>query len=180
MGASRPQVVEHAESPHQRGQRILSGAVAPVLNNVPASRDRRCSPVSADQIASWLCVSSCSTAILTQAADEPILEKNFPACRARDGTECLAFLRRRVTCSRIVDAADREFMLDSEVKACGPAKCFERNDPGASIVAVADVRSLRDRSRRPSKTVPTRRFDLRVGLICAAAGRHRAHAQARS
>ncbi|HYN45286.1 MAG TPA: NAD(P)-binding domain-containing protein, partial [Allosphingosinicella sp.] len=74
-------------------------------------------------------------------ADEPILDKKFAGLPgARSVIEWLAFLRRRVTVLNELSMLQmREFMLDSEVRACPSGEIvFERNDPGASLYAIAD------------------------------------------
>jgi len=74
-------------------------------------------------------------------ADEPILEKKFQVLPgSRTVTEWLAFFRRRVTVLNELSMLQmREFMLDSEPRAYRAGEIvFEKNDPGASIFAVAD------------------------------------------
>ena len=74
-------------------------------------------------------------------ADEPILEKKFAVLPGtRTVTEWLAFFRRRVTVLNELSMLQmREFMLDSEPRAYRAGEIvFERNDPGASLFAVAD------------------------------------------
>lgn len=109
-------------------------------------------------------------------ADEPILEKKFAELPgARSVTEWLAFLRRRVTVLNELSMLQmREFMLDSEVRACSAGEIvFERNDPGASIVAVADGSlSVEIDPADPSKTVPILRGSI-VGEVGLISGRKR-------
>jgi cGMP-dependent protein kinase 2 len=74
-------------------------------------------------------------------ADEPILEKKFQVLPgSRSVTEWLAFFRRRVgVLNELSMLQMREFMLDSEPRAYRAGEIvFEKNDPGASIFAVAD------------------------------------------
>ncbi len=106
-------------------------------------------------------------------ADEPILEKKFAALPgSRSVTEWLAFLRRRVTMLGELSMLQmREFMLDSEVRACGPGEIvFERNDPGASIFAVADGSLAVEIG--PDKTVPIPKGSI-VGEVGLISGRKR-------
>jgi thioredoxin reductase/CRP-like cAMP-binding protein/Fe-S-cluster-containing hydrogenase component 2 len=109
-------------------------------------------------------------------ADEPILEKKFAGLPgARSVTEWLAFLRRRVTVLNELSMLQmREFMLDSEVRAMGAGEVvFERNDPGASIVAIADGSLLVEvDAKDPSVTVPIARGSI-VGEVGLISGRKR-------
>ena len=84
-------------------------------------------------------------------ADEPILEKKFSVLPGqRSVAEWLAFLRRRVgILGELSMLQMREFMLDSEPRLYRAGEViFERNDPGASLFAIADgSRAGRDRSQ---------------------------------
>jgi thioredoxin reductase/CRP-like cAMP-binding protein/Fe-S-cluster-containing hydrogenase component 2 len=109
-------------------------------------------------------------------ADEPILETKFAVLPgARSVTEWLAFLRRRVTILNELSMLQmREFMLDSEPRAYRAGEIvFERNEPGASLFAIADGSLLveldaKDRSR----TVPIARGSI-VGEVGLISGRKR-------
>ncbi|HEY5711714.1 MAG TPA: cyclic nucleotide-binding domain-containing protein, partial [Allosphingosinicella sp.] len=109
-------------------------------------------------------------------ADEPILEKKFSVLPGqRTVTEWLAFLRRRVTILNELSMLQmREFMLDSEPLACrADDRIFERNDPGASLFAVADGSLLVEIDPDdPSKTVPIPRGSI-VGEVGLISGRKR-------
>lgn len=109
-------------------------------------------------------------------ADEPILEKKFADLPgARSVTEWLAFLRRRVTVLNELSMLQmREFMLDSEVRACPAGEIvFERNDPGASLYAVADGSlAVEVDPQDPSKTVPIACGSI-VGEVGLISGRKR-------
>ena len=109
-------------------------------------------------------------------ADEPILEKKFAALPgSRSVTEWLAFLRRRVTILNELSMLQmREFMLDSEPRAHGSGEImFERNEPGASLFAVADGSlSVQIDPKDPSKTVPIAKGSI-VGEVGLISGRKR-------
>ena len=104
-------------------------------------------------------------------ADEPILEKKFAQLPGqRSVNEWLAFLRRRVgVLSELSMLQMREFMLDSEPRLYGAGEViFERNDPGASLFAIADGSVLVEvDARDPSKRVriPQGSIVGEVGLI---------------
>ncbi len=109
-------------------------------------------------------------------ADEPILEKKLAILPgARSVTEWLAFLRRRVTILNELSMLQmREFMLDSEPRAFAKGEVvFERNSPGASIVAIADGSLVVEIDPKdPSKTVPLPRGSI-VGEVGLISGRKR-------
>jgi cGMP-dependent protein kinase 2 len=104
-------------------------------------------------------------------ADEPILEKKFAALPgARSVTEWLAFLRRRVTILNELSMLQmREFMLDSEPRAHGAGEViFQRNDPGASLFAIADgslAVEIDPRDTSNTVPIPTGSIVGEVGLI---------------
>lgn len=104
-------------------------------------------------------------------ADEPILEKKFSHLPGqRSVAEWLAFLRRRVgILGELSMLQMREFMLDSEPRLYGAGEViFERNDPGASLFAIADGSVLVEIDPRdPSKSVrlPQGSIVGEVGLI---------------
>jgi len=104
-------------------------------------------------------------------ADEPILEKKFSVLPGqRSVTEWLAFLRRRVTILNELSMLQmREFMLDSEPRAYRSGEIvFQRNDPGASLFAVADGSLLVEVDPAdPSRTVKIGQGSIagEVGLI---------------
>ncbi len=109
-------------------------------------------------------------------ADEPILEQKFAALPgARSVTEWLAFLRRRVTILNDLSMLQmREFMLDSEPRAYRSGDVvFQRNEPGASLFAIADGSLLVEIDPNdPSKTVPIERGSI-VGEVGLISGRKR-------
>ncbi|HYI49754.1 MAG TPA: cyclic nucleotide-binding domain-containing protein [Allosphingosinicella sp.] len=109
-------------------------------------------------------------------ADEPILEKKFAVLPgARTVTEWLAFLRRRVTILNELSMLQmREFMLDSEPRAYRAGDLvFQRNEPGASLFAVADGSLLVELDAKdPSQTVPIARGSI-VGEVGLISGRKR-------
>ncbi|MEA3045992.1 MAG: hypothetical protein QOJ53_324 [Sphingomonadales bacterium] len=109
-------------------------------------------------------------------ADEPILEKKLAVLPgARSVSEWLAFLRRRVTMLNELSMLQmREFMLDSEPRAYQAGEIvFERNDPGASLFAVADGSlAVEVDPKDPSRTVPIARGSI-VGEIGLISGRKR-------
>ena len=109
-------------------------------------------------------------------ADEPILDKKFSVLPgARSVTEWLAFLRRRVTILNELSMLQmREFMLDSEPRAYRAGEVlFERNEPGASLFAIADGSVLvQIDPADPSKTVPIPQGSI-VGEVGLISGRKR-------
>ncbi len=109
-------------------------------------------------------------------ADEPILEKKFSVLPgARSVVEWLAFLRRRVTILNDLSMLQmREFMLDSEPRLYRAGEIvFERNDPGASLFAIADGSlAVEIEPDDPSKTVPIPRGSI-VGEVGLISGRKR-------
>ena len=109
-------------------------------------------------------------------ADEPILEKKFSVLPgARSVIEWLAFLRRRVTILNDLSMLQmREFMLDSEPRLYRTGEVvFERNDPGASLFAVADGSlAVEIDPNDPSKTVPIAKGSI-VGEVGLISGRKR-------
>ncbi|MBX3561589.1 MAG: cyclic nucleotide-binding domain-containing protein [Sphingomonas sp.] len=109
-------------------------------------------------------------------ADEPILEQKFAALPgARSVTEWLAFLRRRVTILNDLSMLQmREFLLDSEPRAYRAGDVvFQRNEPGASLFAIADGSLLVEIDPNdPSKTVPIERGSI-VGEVGLISGRKR-------
>jgi thioredoxin reductase/CRP-like cAMP-binding protein/Fe-S-cluster-containing hydrogenase component 2 len=109
-------------------------------------------------------------------ADEPILEQKFSVLPgARSVTEWLAFLRRRVTILNELSMLQmREFMLDSEARAYRAGEIiFERNDPGASLFAVADGSlAVEIDPHDPSKTVSIAKGSI-VGEVGLISGRKR-------
>jgi CRP-like cAMP-binding protein/thioredoxin reductase/Fe-S-cluster-containing hydrogenase component 2 len=109
-------------------------------------------------------------------ADEPILEKKFSVLPgSRSVTEWLSFLRRRVTILNEMSMLQmREFMLDSEPRAYRAGEVlFERNDPGASLFAIADGSVLvQVDPADPSKTVPIPQGSI-VGEVGLISGRKR-------
>ena len=109
-------------------------------------------------------------------ADEPILDKKFGVLPgARSVTEWLAFLRRRVTILRELSMLQmREFMLDSEPRAYRAGDIlFQRNEPGASLFAIADGSLLVEIDPNdPSKTVPIPQGSI-VGEVGLISGRKR-------
>ena len=111
-----------------------------------------------------------------QPADQPILEKKFEILPgARSVTEWLAFLRRRVTILNDLSMLQmREFMLDSEPRAYRAGEIvFERNEPGASLFAIADGSLLVEIDPNdPSKTVSIPQGSI-VGEVGLISGRKR-------
>jgi cGMP-dependent protein kinase 2 len=109
-------------------------------------------------------------------ADEPILEAKFADLPGhRSVTEWLAFLRRRVTILNELSMLQmREFMLDSEARAYSEGEIlFERNDPGASLFAIADGSVLvQVHPTDPSITVPIPQGSI-VGEVGLISGRKR-------
>ncbi|HEX8645250.1 MAG TPA: NAD(P)-binding domain-containing protein, partial [Allosphingosinicella sp.] len=109
-------------------------------------------------------------------ADEPILEKKFaPLPGARSVTEWLAFFRRRVSVLNDLSMLQmREFMLDSEPIASREGDViFERNDPGASLFAIADGSlAVEIDPSDPSRTVPIPQGTI-VGEVGLISGRKR-------
>jgi CRP-like cAMP-binding protein/thioredoxin reductase/Fe-S-cluster-containing hydrogenase component 2 len=109
-------------------------------------------------------------------ADEPILEEKFSVLPgSRSVTEWLAFLRRRVSILNDLSMLQmREFMLDSEPRAYRAGDVvFRRNEPGASLFAIADGSLLVEIDPDdPSKTVPIERGSI-VGEVGLISGRKR-------
>ncbi|MDQ4087419.1 MAG: NAD(P)-binding domain-containing protein [Pseudomonadota bacterium] len=109
-------------------------------------------------------------------ADEPILEKKFSVLPGqRSVTEWLAFLRRRVSILNDLSMLQmREFMLDSEPRAYRAGDVvFQRNEPGASLFAIADGSLLVEVDPAdPSKTVPIGQGSI-VGEVGLISGRKR-------
>jgi cGMP-dependent protein kinase 2 len=109
-------------------------------------------------------------------ADEPILEKKFSVLPgSRSVIEWLAFLRRRVSILNEMSMLQmREFMLDSEPRAYRAGEVlFERNEPGASLFAIADGSVLvQIDPADPSKTVPVPQGTI-VGEVGLISGRKR-------
>ncbi|MGZ8282166.1 MAG: NAD(P)-binding domain-containing protein [Allosphingosinicella sp.] len=109
-------------------------------------------------------------------ADEPILEEKFRVLPGqRSVTEWLAFLRRRVSILNEMSMLQmREFMLDSEPLAYSAGDLlFERNDPGASLFAIADGSVVVEIDPTdPSKTVPIPQGSI-VGEVGLISGRKR-------
>jgi thioredoxin reductase/CRP-like cAMP-binding protein/Fe-S-cluster-containing hydrogenase component 2 len=109
-------------------------------------------------------------------ADEPILEKKFQVLPGtRTVTEWLAFFRRRVTVLNELSMLQmREFMLDSEPRAYRAGEVvFERNDPGASLFAVADGSLIVEVDpTRPGQGVPIAQGSI-VGEVGLISGRKR-------
>jgi cGMP-dependent protein kinase 2 len=109
-------------------------------------------------------------------ADEPILEQKFSVLPGqRSVTEWLAFLRRRVSILNELSMLQmREFMLDSEPVAYRSGEIlFNRNEPGASLFAIADGSVLVEIDPTdPSKTVPIRQGSI-VGEVGLISGRKR-------
>lgn len=109
-------------------------------------------------------------------ADEPILEGKFAIMPgARSVTEWLAFLRRRVTILNDLSMLQmREFMLDSEPRAYRAGDVvFQRNEPGASLFAIADGSLLVEIDPNdPSRTVPIGQGSI-VGEVGLISGRKR-------
>jgi Fe-S-cluster-containing hydrogenase component 2/CRP-like cAMP-binding protein len=109
-------------------------------------------------------------------ADEPILEEKFRVLPGtRSVTEWLAFLRRRVTILNDLSMLQmREFMLDSEPRAYRSGDVvFQRNEPGASLFAVADGSLLVEIDPNdPSRTVPIGQGSI-VGEVGLISGRKR-------
>ena len=106
-------------------------------------------------------------------ADEPILEKKFQVLPgSRSVTEWLAFFRRRVTVLNELSMLQmREFMLDSEPRAYRAGEIvFEKNDPGASLFAVADGSLAVEISE--TVTVPISQGEI-VGEVGLISGRKR-------
>src|SRR6478609_7391840 len=104
-------------------------------------------------------------------ADEPILEAKFrglPGRRSVD--EWLEFLRSNVSIlGELSPLQMREFMLDSEARFYpAGAIVFERNDPGASLFAIASGSvPVQVNAADPSITVPIATGSIfgEVGLI---------------
>jgi len=111
-----------------------------------------------------------------QPADEPILTDKFKVLPGqRSVTEWLAFFRRRVTILNELSMLQmREFMLDSEPRAYRAGEVvFERNEPGASLFAIADGSLLVEIDPNdPSRTVPIPRGSI-VGEVGLISGRKR-------
>jgi len=109
-------------------------------------------------------------------ADEPILEQKFSVLPGqRSVTEWLAFLRRRVSILNELSMLQmREFMLDSEPVAYRSGEVlFERNEPGASLFAIADGSVVVEIDPNdPSKTVPIGQGSI-VGEVGLISGRKR-------
>jgi len=109
-------------------------------------------------------------------ADEPLLEQKFDGLPgARSVSEWLAFLRRRVSIlSDLSMLQMREFMLDSEPRAYRAGDVvFRRNEPGASLFAIADGSLLVEIDPDdPEKTVPIARGSI-VGEVGLISGRKR-------
>ena len=109
-------------------------------------------------------------------ADEPILTDKFKVLPGqRSVTEWLAFFRRRVSILNELSMLQmREFMLDSEPRAYRAGDVvFERNEPGASLFAIADGSLLVEIDPNdPSRTVPIPRGSI-VGEVGLISGRKR-------
>ena len=109
-------------------------------------------------------------------ADEPLLEAKFAHLPGqRSVTEWLAFLRRRVRILNDLSMLQmREFMLDSEPRAYRAGDVvFRRNEPGASLFAIADGSLLVEVDPNdPSKVVPIERGSI-VGEVGLISGRKR-------
>lgn len=109
-------------------------------------------------------------------ADEPLLEKKFEGLPgARSVTEWLAFLRRRVSILNDLSMLQmREFMLDSEPRAYRAGEVvFRRNEPGASLFAIADGSLLVEIDPdNTDRTVPIDRGSI-VGEVGLISGRKR-------
>lgn len=109
-------------------------------------------------------------------ADEPLLEKKFEGLPgARSVTEWLAFLRRRVSILNDLSMLQmREFMLDSEPRAYRAGEVvFRRNEPGASLFAIADGSLLVEIDPdNPDRTVSIERGSI-VGEVGLISGRKR-------
>ena len=109
-------------------------------------------------------------------ADEPLLEAKFEGLPgARSVTEWLAFLRRRVSILNDLSMLQmREFMLDSEPRAYRAGEVvFRRNEPGASLFAIADGSLLVEIDPdNPDRTVPIDRGSI-VGEVGLISGRKR-------
>ncbi|GAA4810291.1 hypothetical protein GCM10023232_01740 [Sphingosinicella ginsenosidimutans] len=109
-------------------------------------------------------------------ADEPLLEKKFEGLPgARSVTEWLAFLRRRVSILNDLSMLQmREFMLDSEPRAYRAGEVvFRRNEPGASLFAIADGSLLVEIDpANPDRTVSIERGSI-VGEVGLISGRKR-------
>ena len=109
-------------------------------------------------------------------ADEPILEQKFSVLPGqRSVTEWLAFLRRRVSILNELSMLQmREFMLDSEPVAYRAGEVlFQRNEPGASLFAIADGSVLVEIDPNdPSKTVAIGQGSI-VGEVGLISGRKR-------
>ncbi len=109
-------------------------------------------------------------------ADEPLLEAKFAHLPGeRSVTEWLAFLRRRVRILNDLSMLQmREFMLDSEPRAYRAGDVvFRRNEPGASLFAIADGSLLVEVDPDdPAKVVPIERGSI-VGEVGLISGRKR-------
>jgi thioredoxin reductase/CRP-like cAMP-binding protein len=109
-------------------------------------------------------------------ADEPILEAKFAGLPGRRSvSEWLEFLRERVTILHELSPLQmREFMLDSEARAYAPGEIlFARNEPGASLFAIADGNVLVEvNPNDPSVTVPIGQGSI-VGEVGLISGRKR-------
>jgi cGMP-dependent protein kinase 2 len=104
-------------------------------------------------------------------ADEPILEAKFAGLPGRRSVdEWLELLRANVTILNDLSPLQmREFMLDSEVRACGAGEViFERADPGSSLFGIAEGGVLvQVDASDPSVTIPIGQGSIfgEVGLI---------------
>ena len=109
-------------------------------------------------------------------ADEPILEKKFAVLPgSRTVTEWLAFFRRRVKVLNELSMLQmREFMLDSEPRAYRAGEIvFEKNDPGASLFAIADGSLVVEVDpSRPGQGIPIAQSSI-VGEVGLISGRKR-------
>ena len=109
-------------------------------------------------------------------ADEPILEAKFAGLPGRRSvSEWLEYLRERVTILHELSPLQmREFMLDSEARAYAPGEViFARNEPGASLFAIADGNVLVEvNPNDPSVTVPIGQGSI-VGEVGLISGRKR-------
>src|SRR3954463_10107364 len=104
-------------------------------------------------------------------ADEPILEEKFADLPGRRSVaEWLEFLRAHVAIlNELSPLQMREFMLDSDARFYRAGETvFERNDPGASLFAIAGGSvAVRVSAADPTVTVPISAGSIfgEVGLI---------------